>query len=262
MKNALKIGTGILGGGAAVYLTPSQGAGQTAEWDASDATKLFVDAGSTAVSADGDAVAQMNDQTANARHASEATNKPLYKVNRQNGLSGLYFDGSNDILTTAVPLSNFIANNAYTCYLVIKPIAITTNEATVALNDVPFADASGYFGVALKTAPTAHAYNYDGNYDSASGSITVGAAVLITFWHSGGSIYMQVNNGTPTSAASGNTSNLVGAMRWGRNYNGSAFCEYDFYQASVHNQVHDDATRDSINKGLIAKWGIGSESFL
>lgn len=247
---------------SAAFALPSDIAGQTGWWDASEATTLFTDAGETQVTMDADAVHQMNDQTAGARHFTQSFvgTYPLYKTNRQNGKSGLLFDGTNDYMQS-VAISNFIANNAYCLFVVFKPINITTADANINDNDAVFADASGYIGAFLKSVPMTLAalYNFDGSVDETAGvPISTNAGVLLTIWHSGGSIYLQKNDESPVSVASGNTSVLTGALRIMANRAAPGqLLNGDFYEMSVHNAVPSDAERQKVNHGLMAKWAVG-----
>jgi hypothetical protein len=65
-------------------------------WIEADPTKLYTDAGTTLVSADGQAVQQANDKSGNGVNMSQATlaNRPLYKTG--SGHPYLLFDGTND----------------------------------------------------------------------------------------------------------------------------------------------------------------------
>jgi hypothetical protein len=80
--------------------TPTDIAGCKLWLDFSDAATLFTDAGSTLVSADGQAIYQVNDKSGQAKHATQTTpeSRPLYKVNIKNGLSVSLYDGTNDFL--------------------------------------------------------------------------------------------------------------------------------------------------------------------
>ncbi len=78
-------------------------------WDFSDASTLFVDAGTTPVASDGDLIYQANDKSGNGGHGRQtnAAKRPLFKVAIQNGRATARFDGTNDFLAvltaTAIP---------------------------------------------------------------------------------------------------------------------------------------------------------------
>ena len=69
--------------------SPADIAGLLAWYDFSDASTLFVDAGVTNVSSDGDLIQRASDKSGNGRFLSQTTSarRPLYKTNIQNGLS-------------------------------------------------------------------------------------------------------------------------------------------------------------------------------
>lgn len=81
--------------------------------DFSDADTLFTDAGTTKVSTDGQPVYQANDKSGTDNHALQATAdaRPTYKVNQQNSLSALYFDGGDWLnfttATSSTPVTIF-----------------------------------------------------------------------------------------------------------------------------------------------------------
>ena len=93
--------------------------GLVAWYDFADASTLFTDAGTTPVSADGDAIYQANDKSGNARHVVQATaaNRPLYKTNILKGRSVARFDGGDILsytggLAVAQPGTIFIVGSA------------------------------------------------------------------------------------------------------------------------------------------------------
>jgi len=70
--------------------SPTDVAGLEAWWDFSDITKLYQDSGKTTpVASDGDVIGAVVDKSGNGNDATQGTttNKPVYKVNIQNGLS-------------------------------------------------------------------------------------------------------------------------------------------------------------------------------
>ena len=102
-------------GGAVPAWSPTDITGLKLWIDFSDATTLFTDAGTTPVSADGNAIYQANDKSGNGYHATQtnATYKPTYKTNIKNGLSVARSDG-NDMLS----LSPVSTSGSYTFFFV------------------------------------------------------------------------------------------------------------------------------------------------
>jgi hypothetical protein len=89
-----------LSGGAASLEAPETISGLQAWYDPSDLSTMWKDtAGTDPVTADGDAVARIDDKSGNARHLTQGTaaNRPLYKT--AGGLHWLQFDGTNDQLS-------------------------------------------------------------------------------------------------------------------------------------------------------------------
>jgi len=83
------------GGFSPLSLSPA------AWYDPSDSTTLFTDAGTTAVTADGDVIGRINDKSGNTRHWNQTSGslKPLWKTS--GGLSWIELDGVDDILAAA-----------------------------------------------------------------------------------------------------------------------------------------------------------------
>lgn len=70
-------------------------------FDPSDMSTLFQDTGgTTAVTADGQSVARINDKSGNARHATQATSTKRPVFRDSGGLRWLEFDGVDDFLST------------------------------------------------------------------------------------------------------------------------------------------------------------------
>lgn len=109
---------------AAAALTPASLSPKV--WIEADPATLYTDAGTTLVSADGQAVQQVNDKSGNARNLSQATStkRPLYHTG--SGKPYLDFDGVDDFMASAsyapqdasgqhwYAISAYIANSATT----------------------------------------------------------------------------------------------------------------------------------------------------
>jgi hypothetical protein len=175
----------------------------------------------------GTGVSQWNDKSGNARHWVQGTGsaQPTFTASDAafNNRGSVTFDGSNDVLTCATTLTNFITATAYTAVVVARVNAISSNDANAALNDTFVADSAGFFGMALKsTGPVAVGFNYDGSSDSAPVTITTGSVRILSQRHAGGTLYMRNRLDAEASASSGNTQALGGSMLLGRN----AFSEF------------------------------------
>jgi hypothetical protein len=219
---------------------PNLVTGCTGFWEAYDATTLYTDAGTTPVSADGDAVYQMNDKMSD-HHFVQATaaNRPLYKVNRQNGKTGLLFDGTNDAMAGPA-LSHLFAAGAKTLFMAIKVPAGWTNQDRI-WTDLP----GSYMVTRLETTGNKiRTTNYDTGYDWAAGVAFVNATAFVySFWHSGGALYEQINNGAVAAGvASGDTGSLAGVI------NLIMECPSDFYAMATFNVALSDGDRMKVNR--------------
>lgn len=94
--------------------------GLEAWYDASDASTLYTDLGTTLVSADAQSIEQWNDKSGNARHLTQtsAAARPTYKTGIQNGKSIARFDGG-DFMTKI--LSGLTSAGDYAQFIVLKP---------------------------------------------------------------------------------------------------------------------------------------------
>ena len=126
-----------VGGTSIDAFAPLGVSGLVGWWDFSDASTLYTDAGTTLVSADGDAIYQANDKSGNAKHAVQATagSRPTYKLGIQNGRSVGRFDG-NDFLDSS---SGALAQPT-TMFFVGKTTDVTFHNTFIgsSTNDVSF----------------------------------------------------------------------------------------------------------------------------
>lgn len=119
--------TGTLVGNATVSDGVEIGPTSLAGWYSfRDPSTLFVDAGTTPVSSDGDLIYQVNDKSGHNRHLTQATDtaRPEYKVGIQAGNSVARFDGARWLLSGATFTSE--ASAVQTIMVVVKESAGST----------------------------------------------------------------------------------------------------------------------------------------
>lgn len=169
---------------------------------------LFLDADSVPGS-DGDAIGTWSDESGNAAHFTESSNKPLLKkaANGINGHNVLRFDGTNDLLTCAKALSTIIAAAADTCWLVFKIIVNDTNSTTLYFNDTAIGAMS--WGLTFRTSNGINAFIYNGVYLSKTQSVSTSTPYIARSRRTSGTIYLRIDGGTEGSAAGGNVSGLT-----------------------------------------------------
>jgi hypothetical protein len=235
--------------GGGVAFLPSDIAGLTGWWDASDATTLYTDAGSTLVSSDGDLVYRMSDKSGGAGNRyMQQTNAALrwtYRENVQNGLSAAEQVDSADTMTS-LALSNFVAADESFYFIVWCPNGSPSNGQV--MNDPSF-----YTGLTDPAGNTYYFKNWDGAYkDTATISVTPGTWLVTCFWLTGGNVYIQKNDDSASSpVASGNTTNLTGALHLFRTLNTGYFGEAGTYNLGVA-----EGDRNALISGLMTKWGV------
>jgi len=148
-------------------------------------------------------------------------------------LPNLAFDGTDDQLRTelsstegSVNASNFVTVSAATMIFAIYVEAVDTNNAATYDNDAIISEGTGNFGLVLKNNAGAYTIcyaNFDGSDDSVCKSISINTTYVVMARHESGNIYISINGGAETSAASGNTSGVGAPVYIGRNYNAAQF---------------------------------------
>lgn len=233
--------------------------GVTAAWSMSrDLLGSFAGSRYTDVSG---AVSSLNDQSGNSRHltdAGTAARRPAVSTAGPNSVTCADFDGSSDHLGGAAASSFVTASAGYMLVSFIVD-AVTANSGNPYENEPVIGDGGGFMGIYLRntagTPETAQAYNWDGSADVAtSATIDVATAYVVEWWHDSGNLYVCVNNGTPVSVASGNTSDLTGALDIGHAYGGSGeFFDGKVFEAYTASAV--PASRSTIAADFMTQIG-------
>jgi hypothetical protein len=194
----------------------------------------------------GSTVSQWSDQSGVGNHFTQATGarQPLYN-------DGLDFDGNNDYVQGPAG-SSLISASAFTLFLVCTIDSIGTNSGSPHLNDAVIADAAGFWGIHFKSAgPAAYVYNWDGSADTAEITPTLSSKIILTARHGSGTIGLRMNNGTETTAASGNTTNLSAVATMPRGNGGDGSClDCKIYSLAIFNTHVPDVDQLKIRSFL------------
>jgi len=139
------------------------GGGLLFHFDATIPTYMYIDAGSTLVSADGQRVHRWKSKNS-VRYMDQATTtyKPLYTTTGgQNGKSFLYFDGSNDVMSMV--WESAFSTTARSFFLIAQPVG------TQGVTSYPF-----FFGMGNGTNGTQYYFNNGSQYyEFSQGSWTI-----------------------------------------------------------------------------------------
>jgi len=150
--------------------------------------------------ANGTAIATWTDKSGQGNNVTQSTgaNQPLFQTNQQNGKPGLTFDGSNDSFTCPAAL-RAIPNGNHTLFIVCK------NNGGASQYVIRGAElGSDRFYFRYEGANTVGFLNRTGSANGISiGGVTKTNANIFTAFLEGTTQSLAVNNGTPTTNASG-----------------------------------------------------------
>jgi hypothetical protein len=242
------------GGGAAPW-TPASISGLKLWIDFSDADTLFTDAGSTKVTADGDAIYQANDKSGNGHHAVQATvdKRPSHKVNVLNSLSVALFDGIDFMKCAGLQLSTTVTGIFAIRNITLSAFAMIVSNRT---SDTPIQYQiylkNGYPGTFLRdnlghnlAAEMGAPYQYDNT------NVLVGCVRDTTsaYIYANGVLRKSGSNIDITGVTA--TDTYIGAV-----YNGaSTFAGY-MYELIAYDRVLADVERELVETYLNDKWNI------
>ena len=231
--------------------TPASISGLKLWLDFGDPDYLFTDAGTTKVSADGDAIYQANDKSGNGYHAVQSTSsyRPAYKTAIKNGLSTAYFDGTDRNMLVS-GFNSIMQAVPWTLFVVYM-----TSDKTRSQN-IFGVKAAIYYGHGLSI--------YNSNLvllsKAASGISMTAAAFDNSTW---GLVTGRVSNGDSAmykNSASATTSTASSSTQAGSCYVGSAGTTFDYlgYLAELihYDSSLSDANRNAVETYLNNKWAI------
>lgn len=218
-------------------------------------------AGSTPAVNDADPVGKWTDNSGNARVVNQATagSRPILKLNQVNGLPSVRFDGTDDELTApAFVSSDIITNTTYELFAVINATTISSNNSgsNIYLNDPIIGDSGGYWGLNLRSTPTAQLFNYVSPYADSPVSISTGAWILIHARHDTGNLIISKDGGSEGSVASGNTQSVTNPVRLGAAAGLTEWFAGDISRILVYNALMSSGVRASTIAYLKSLYGI------
>lgn len=215
---------------------------------------LKADAG---ITKDGsDRVATWADQSGNGFDFTQSTEaaKPIYTENELNGLPVIRFDGSDDEMTSAATMGDFIDAGSFTVLVAAVINGTSSNVGGAYNNHALFGTTSGAMNIHARTNDVVYCGIYDGGDKLVGRSYTEGDVFIFRARLDGGSIYVDLDGGSESSTASGDASGLANSCFLGRDDNGDQHLEFDLCEMIVFDSVLSDAKRDEIERYLNFRW--------
>jgi hypothetical protein len=255
--------------------------------DASDAGSLFdATSGGSLVAAEG-GVARWEDKSGNANHATQATSgsRPLLKLNNQNGLPGLFLDGTDDFLSATI--AGFQSLTATTILMVAKPAAAAAADTNTGIfcafgntggasgsypsnSGLLVSHSTGLFSgeflaIGVDLSGTAGRLGSSSYRRSASQAVAIAAAFSASgtqVFENNSAVTLDLASGATTSTNSSpaqtgytvDNSLHIGAVRASGSITG--FAAMTFHEVLVYDRVLSAGEQTSLWNYLSAKWGI------
>ena len=172
-----------------------------------------------------------------------------------NGKPVVRFDGVDDVLSNGTLLASVLFSaSAYTI------IAVVNTRASAASPTFQGIICDSVRNVSLETdsgGPVYNAHVNDGASKNATVVLVTGQPVIVTVRLEGGTLFINKNNGSDSSVASGNITSLTGFMALGSRYGAgspSSWFDGDIAEIAVWPRALTSTERTEIHDSLRLKW--------
>jgi len=167
-----------------------------------------------------------------------------------NGRSVLRVDGG-DVMTSAATLADIFQNNAKFAMLILRPAVAGASTGILY-------GTGEFWGARTSGIAAFGQLNYDGNSDFVTmpaATLVVNKPYLVTLGHDGVNATIGTNGGPLTSGASGNTSNMTGALRLGTD-GGTGYWTGDLAELITWNRALSAAEIDRFQRCKARERGV------
>lgn len=231
--------------------------------DAADSNTLYDAVSGGALVAAGGTVARWEDKSGNGRHATQSilANRPLRTVGAQNTRDVLRFDGTNDTMTCpALPTSATDFSVVIVGRHAAKTWTGNFNTELQAYIEMPHLITRGWV---LQTRPDQGANRFQFCAFPTSGSIGIIRDVLPNQYNV--LVGTRIQNGADSFSVNGVNQTNSNTTAWVfqnsplniGSWNGQRFLQGDILEIMIFSYVLSTAQRQSIERYLANKWGLG-----
>ena len=189
--------------------------------------------------------------------------RPIYRTNIQNSLPGVFFDGSNDVMTANAALMSILGNNARTVFVVCQPTAVASGGAGSTWNRPQVYSNAGQFnGISVSPSGPNNiitAWDYDTTgviKNVATAAVAPNTTVLLTHKHEKGVSSLSLNQGTPVTTSILRDCTNATIMQLGSNGAGSGFYQGFIFEILMYARVLTATETASVEGYLKAKWNV------
>lgn len=207
----------------------------------------------------GGVISAFLDQSGAARNLTgTTTQRPTLVTAGPNSRSALDFNGTANVMTSAVNTNLFITTTAGYVAVVVIVNSIGTNDAASYANDGVISETDGYFSISLRDITGAPdrviSFVWDGGGEKAavSDTIILGQVHVIEWRQQSSVLYIRVDGTGEQSVAVG-TRGGGGFLQMGKAYGGSAqFADITVFEAFTANVPPSLAERDAYVANALA----------